>query len=241
MIAFDLVSAVLADLDGIAPEPVEPVAPAALAPLEALETLGFSSGASGASPKQTSWLENEINADAGCNDAGGSATQDRGNMGLAWGTYFNTGSSGSTGITAENKGLQRGQSGSCTGSTGPRNEELRSVWTTGIKRLKSCKPPAGVTQYRWDDLLFAVNGFTAAWASSAIALGWDTLSVFGSQSAYPLSAKGCLLVEAARYRADIIALTTDCAVLRRRDGRGIRYIYRDDIPAEMVLVWEAVR
>jgi len=238
MIAFDITAAALAALDRADLEPVEPVAQMALAPLEALETLGFSSEASGASQKQCSWLENEINADIGCDGVGCFATPNRENIGLARRPISFTGSSGSTGITAENKGFQRGQSENRTGSTGSRNERLQPVFAAGIERLKRMRRPTSFTAAEWSATLFEAEVIFTAWADRAAALGWTYLDLFGITPGFaPFAYRGGLTIEAAREQADIIALTADSAVLRRRDGKGTRYVYRDDIPADLGPIW----
>lgn len=235
MIAFDLTSAVLAELDGPAPEPVEPVVHVALAPLEPAETLGFSSGASGASRKQHSW---NFSDDEICFDEKNSGTS------LAPIDLVLTGSTGSTGITEHSCGLQRGQLESCTGSTGSFNEKLTmpAEWLEGVRKLKNRRIPAGFTREQWQHVIFETDVIVAGLAAQAAALGWSTADVFGVQAhEYPLAVHGGLLVEAARVNADVIALTAECAVLRRRDGTGTRYIYRNDLPDDLVLIWEAGR
>jgi len=51
--------------------------------------------------------------------------------------------------------------------------------------------------------------------------------------------RGGLVVEMVRAEADIVVITATEAVLKRRDGTGSRYVYRDDLPEDMVPLWDA--
>ncbi len=232
MTKFDLLAAVLADLDAAVSEPVEPVLAPRLAPLKALQSLEFSRKASGASQNHHfpfGYADKEKLVDAK-------------NLaeGRTWGSINLTGSTGSAGTTVYPCGFQRGQSKSSSGSAGSFNKELLSPkeWLEAAETLLTMRIPHRVPTKDWDSVKFAVQTFSTSWAGQAAALNWTTLEIFGCRvGAGPMEYSGGLIVEMAKHNGDLVALTAEEAVLRHRGGSGYSYIHKSSRPANMIPLW----
>ncbi len=119
---------------------------------------------------------------------------------------------------------------------------LPQEWIDGVIRLKKMRLPPGTAPDDWDEMLFALDVISERWLGQAAALGWTTTDIFGGKRRpAALAFTGGLLVEVAEHKGDILAMTTDEAILRSRDGKRARYLRRCALPQDMAPMWDIHR
>lgn len=98
-----------------------------------------------------------------------------------------------------------------------------SEWHAILSGLKERERPDWLTPDRWEMLLHDAGRFFDRWSSTAHAMGWTALDLFGVHSTRPavrFDVMGLLLL---LQRGEVIALTAEGASIRRPSGAVLHF------------------
>jgi hypothetical protein len=102
--------------------------------------------------------------------------------------------------------------------------------------MLSVSRPACIKPDRWRLIIADSHRFLDRWGTSAVALGWSTLDVFGAHPTRPVERLDYAGVVLLLHGDDLAALTPDTARIRTSSGALLTYYRRPRSGA--VPLWE---
>lgn len=123
---------------------------------------------------------------------------------------------GVTSVTSVTNNFVQGQTATACGAPA-------SEWHANLALLKGQGSPDWMTPGRWEMLLHDAERFLDRWSSTAHAMGWTALDLFGVHPTRPtvrFDVMGLLLL---LQGGEIIALTPESASIKRPSGAVLRF------------------
>lgn len=110
-------------------------------------------------------------------------------------------------------------------------------WAEGYARLQVARPPAGIANWRWQQVIDDAGRFLDRWAGHAAALGWRTLDVFGVHDEMPAERFDAAGLVWCVRGAEIIVITGKTARLKTASGAVQTFARHDPKHPEAVAIW----
>jgi hypothetical protein len=107
--------------------------------------------------------------------------------------------------------------------------DVPTEWTQGCARLMTMPRPKSIGRRDWEAMTRAANSVLRRWGRQLAAFGWTTADVFGvhptkTMERYDHAGLIRYLVDGS----DVVVVTADHAVVRRRGGSPLKYYRRDN-------------
>jgi hypothetical protein len=116
------------------------------------------------------------------------------------------------------------------------SDRVITEWTEGILLMLSLSRPACIKPDRWRLIIADSHRFVDRWGTSAVALGWSTLDIFGANPTHPVERLDYAGVVLLLHGDEVVALTDDSARIRTGSGALLTYYRRPRQGA--VPLWE---
>lgn len=123
---------------------------------------------------------------------------------------------GVTNVTSVTNNFRQGQTASAAGAPA-------SEWHAILAGLKERAAPDWVMPDRWETLLHDAERFLDRWSSTAQALGWTALDLFGVHPTRPAARFDVMGLLLLLHGDEVIALTAEGASIRRPSEAVLRF------------------
>ncbi len=113
-----------------------------------------------------------------------------------------------------------------------------SEWVDGVACVKEMDCPKHWPEHKWPETQQSIKAFFDKWGSTATALGWSTLDVFGAHRHAPyhrLASAGLALSSRAN---DVAVMQHDRATIVTPSGARLNYYRRKQHCSDTVPIWE---
>ena len=122
----------------------------------------------------------------------------------------------------------------------PCSTSVPREWADGIALLRPMSRPCDVPPRRWKQFKADSLSFTKNWASTATAMGWEAVDLWGCHPEAPFARIDYAGLLWLLNGDDVAAMTEDAATIRTRSGATQTYRRRAQPPGA-VLAWELDR
>ncbi len=123
---------------------------------------------------------------------------------------------GVTNVTSVTNNFEQGRTASAAGTPA-------SEWHAILAGLKERASPDWMMPDRWEVLLHDAERFLDRWSSTAQAMGWTALDLFGVHPNRPAARFDVMGVLPQLQGGEVIALTEKGASIKRPSGAGFRF------------------
>jgi hypothetical protein len=102
-------------------------------------------------------------------------------------------------------------------------DEYPAEWHAILAPLKECTAPNWMMPDRWEVVLHDARRFLDQWSSTAHAMGWTALDLFGVHPTRPAVRSDVMGLLLLLQGGEVVALTEEGATIRRPSGAVLRF------------------